>query len=241
MNEEQTQNTPTTVGKNNAVKVIGIIIAIAAIVYGVITMIGGMNTVNDAEENIEALETLFEETPTQEEQVEEVTTEEVVENNQAQQNTNLQTYTNSQHGLSIQYPSNFEAIEGFMGSVVAFMSPQESVDDDFFQNVNILTEDIAGYDITLEEYTQLTIDGINALVTNATFEDQQTQGITVDGNEAVLVQYTGVQGQYTLRFKQVLTLVGDTAYVFTYTANAENTNDAFKDVFMQMLETVRLR
>jgi hypothetical protein len=88
--------------------------------------------------------------------------------------------------------------------------------DGFFPNVNLLTQTVPS-GLGLEEYVDLSIDGIDDYIDEADVIDERTvEG--ADGQELALLEYTGEVEGLPLHFLQLVTVDGDEAVVATYTA-----------------------
>jgi eukaryotic-like serine/threonine-protein kinase len=134
--------------------------------------------------------------------------------------TEWRTYNNSDLKFSIKYPGNWELIENYMGVItVIFISPMEFEYDSFRENVNIIAHDVSEYNITLEEYNELSVEQIKQTITDV--DIKSNEAFTLNGNPAYRVEYTGVQGESTLKWMQIYTIKGNNAYIITLTADIE--------------------
>ncbi|MFH1538463.1 MAG: PsbP-related protein [bacterium] len=132
-------------------------------------------------------------------------------------------YDSSAYGIRIKYPSNWTKTEQVMGSVAAFLSPQETASDIFQENLNVIVQDLSTQPMTLEEFTELSVGQVKQFITDAKILD--SNATTLDGNSAHEVVYTGKQGQYNLKFMQVWAIKDNTAYILTYTAEIKKYNN----------------
>ena len=124
-----------------------------------------------------------------------------------------------------------------MGSVAAFLSPQESASDIFQENLNLIVQDLSTQPMTLQEYTELSVGQVEQFITDARILD--SSATTLDGNSAHKLVYTGKQGQYSLKWMQVWTVIDNTAYVLSYTAEANKYND-FLDTAQEMVNSFEI-
>lgn len=153
-----------------------------------------------------------------------------------QAKTNFLTYDNPEYRIEIRYPSDWSKTEQVMGATAAFLSPQEGTSDDFQENVMINVQDISASPMTLEQYTQLGINQIKQIITDASIIESNTT--TLGGNLAHDLVFTGKQGQYNLKWNQVFTVKNNKAYVLTYTAKM-NTYDNFLEAAKEIKESFR--
>ena len=107
-----------------------------------------------------------------------------------------------------------------MGTKVIFFSPLESADDQFSENINILTQDLTTSPMTLKEYTDLSIQQINTLVTNGKVIESTT--IQTPNGEGQRLVYTMDQGKLHLQFEQVFIIKKDKVYIVTYSAEIDS-------------------
>ncbi len=124
-----------------------------------------------------------------------------------------------------------------MGVVAAFLSVKESSDDLFQENLNIIIQDLTAQPMTLDEYNNLSLEQIKILITD--FEILSSKKTILAGEPAYEVIYTRKQGQYNLKWKQVWTVLGNTAYVVSYTAEKNKFNDYF-EIFNKMFNSFEI-
>jgi hypothetical protein len=129
--------------------------------------------------------------------------------------------------FTIQYPPNWELNQGKqMGTSFILLSPQESEKDFFRENINLLIQDLAGYNIDLDKYTDISVNQVKNLVTNSTL--LESKRIKLGNDEYQKVIYTGDQGVFHLKFEQYFRVVKKKAYVLTFTTE-QNKFDDFKE------------
>lgn len=116
--------------------------------------------------------------------------------------------------FEISYPASWQKQE--QANAVYFLSPKENEKDMFQENVNLMLQDLSQQPMNLEQYTELSKKqiienfGASALVSMKT--------TTLAGQEAKeLVYNMNYQGR-KLKLKQYWFIKGNTAYLFTYTA-----------------------
>ena len=122
-------------------------------------------------------------------------------------------------------------------SGVAFVAPRENVSDIFQENVNIIVEDLSDQPMTLDEYTELSVQQLEQSVTDLNILDSSPFTLTdIPGHKVV---YTGKQGQYDLKWMQVWTVKNDKAYVISYTAETD-TYSAFLGTAQEMIDSFEI-
>jgi hypothetical protein len=140
---------------------------------------------------------------------------------QEEQGTNSHTVedwkTFDQTDYSIQYPASWELNDGGqMGMSFAILSPPESGQDNFRENVNLLIQDLTGHNIDLKKYTEISEKQIETYITNSALIENNT--MNEGGKEYQKLIYTGDQGMFHLKCEQYYFVVHEKAYVLTFTS-----------------------
>lgn len=167
-----------------------------------------------------------------------------VENQQDSVSTKVETessseiiyksYVNQDFNIELKYPENYELQEGVMGVVAAFLSETKDSSDLFRENLNVIIQDLSTQPMTLEEYTNLSLDQIGVYITDSKIITSEETSL--DGNPAHKVIYTGGQDQFDLKWMQIWTIVDDTAYILSYTAEANQFDNYFR-IFNEMMNS----
>lgn len=124
------------------------------------------------------------------------------------------TYANKDY--SIQYPNTWDLNKsGEMGTSFVIYSSQDSKQDPFKENVNLMLQKFPGQEISLDEYTKISEDQIKKMLPNCKIQDSKRL-ISNDKNFHKLV-YTGKQGIFNLKFEQYYWIENEKAYVLTLT------------------------
>ena len=127
---------------------------------------------------------------------------------------------------SIQYPSNWELNQtGQMGTSSILFSPLSSEKDQFKENVNLLIQDLTGYNLDLDKYVEISEGQINTLMTDGVI--LESKRILSDSINYHKVIYTGKPGAFSLKFEQYYLVVNNKAFVLTLTCE-ENQFDDYK-------------
>lgn len=134
---------------------------------------------------------------------------------------NFAVYENQTPSLKMEYPATWKAAEGAAGAIVAFLSPLESKEDFFRENVNVLAEDLSAHPtLTVDGYTGLGIAKLPMYITD--FKLIGTRRHTLSGLPAQIIEYTGRQGVFQIHILQAMTIADKKAYVVTFTAEEAN-------------------
>lgn len=136
-------------------------------------------------------------------------------------------------GVSFEHPNAWTVQPGGgSGPLLVFVDKASGVP--FRRNVNIIRNDL-GQPVTLAD---LTAQGLKELRESDRTIDRQSS-TTLSGLPAHKVQGHSTEEGTEIRFMQVWTVRGDTAWVVTYTADAARFDEALSDV-ERMLTTIRL-
>ena len=129
-------------------------------------------------------------------------------------------YQNAKHQLQISYPATWSMKEAYMGTVVVFSAPPDSSDDQFAENINIVTEDLSRFPgMTIEQYVEHGKITLSKIATD--FILISNQPITIANIKARVLTFTATQGIYKLQFRQTSLIVNNMAYVITFTAEED--------------------
>ncbi len=148
-----------------------------------------------------------------------------------------ENYVNQDFNIQISYPNTYELQEGLMGILVFFFSPIESSTDLFQENFNVMIQDLSAQPMSLEEYTDLSLGQIETVITDS--EMISSKETILDGESAYEVIYTGTQGRYSLKWKQLWTVLDNKAYVLTSTSEV-NEFDDYSEVFDTMFDSFEI-
>ena len=130
-------------------------------------------------------------------------------------------------------PESWEPRHGAVAQGIEVWLTHEAADG-FAPNVNVLTQSVG--DMTLEEYTQASIDNAPTFVQD--FELGESRTMTgPGGGELAVVEYSGRAGgaQNPLRFLAVWTVHDGNAIVTTFTTLTENFEAQSEDVLPYLL------
>ena len=117
---------------------------------------------------------------------------------------------------SIQYPDNWELnTEKSMGTSFILFTEQTSSEDKFRENINLIIQNLEGYNLNLDDYVAISEEQISKMVTNGIiFESKR---LNTNNTEFQKVIFTGKQGIFQLKFVQYYFVKDEKAYVLTFT------------------------
>lgn len=146
------------------------------------------------------------------------------------------TYDNFFYHIRIKYPSVWTKSEEIIGTIVAFLSPQESSSDSFRENLNVYIGNLS-QSMTLDDYIDLSNNQLKQLITDYSIID--SSATTLAGNPAHKVIFTGKQGGFNLKWMQVYMIKNNRDYVISYTAE-EDKYSYFLGTIQEMINSFEI-
>ena len=124
-------------------------------------------------------------------------------------------------GFSIDYPENWDVnMKGEMGTKFILFSPLENNQDDFKENINLVVQDLTGYDIDLNGFVEISEQQVSTYVTEGKIlESNRLSKENIAYHKMI---YTGKQGVYKLKFEQYFWVIESKAYILTFTSEESN-------------------
>ena len=125
-------------------------------------------------------------------------------------------------------------VTGLAGTKCVFFSPTDSANDPFRENFNLIVQDLAGMNLNLDKYTEISIEQIKSIMPNSTLISSEKLQ-----EDALIFQkllYTGDQGDNHLKFEQYYFVRKEKAYVLTLTCPIE-TFDRYQKTGEQILSS----
>lgn len=145
----------------------------------------------------------------------------------------------SESNYSIKYPGNWDLNKsGQMGTSFFLFSPLSSEKDQFKENVNLLIQDLTGYNVDLDEYVEISKNQVKTLITDGKIIVSERIVDTPLKYQKMI--YTGKQGIYKLKFEQYYWIENNKAFVLTLTCE-ESQFDTFKTIGEKILNSFQLK
>lgn len=140
---------------------------------------------------------------------------------------------------SIQYPTTWELNNSKqMGTSFILFSPLTSEKDQFKENVNLLIQDLKGYNLDLDKYTAISEEQIKTMITDGKIVESKKMTSGTSAYQKII--YTGTQGIFKLEFEQYYWVEKDKAYILTFTCEESQFAD-FKPVGEKILNSFQLK
>ncbi|MFH1284117.1 MAG: PsbP-related protein [Candidatus Peregrinibacteria bacterium] len=131
----------------------------------------------------------------------------------------FELYENSTYNIETQYPSDWNLQEDIYGTVVSFLSPLADETDLFQDNLNVSIQDLGDEEISIDDFTNLSVEEIKKAYTDIVLEQNKTM---LDGNDAYEVSYTFEQSSFKLKALQVYAIKNQTVYIITFVAETDS-------------------
>ena len=129
------------------------------------------------------------------------------------------TYTSLRYLYSVDHPADWRVKE--ISNATLFLSPLESKEDKFAENVEVDVEDLSqAGEVPLMEYHRKAVD--NATLMLKDFKLLEEAKTEFNGHEAVAVLYTATVKGNSFRCKKIVFFAGKNAYALTYNALNED-------------------
>ena len=162
---------------------------------------------------------------------EETTKKNSSKNNSSKNNSSKDS--SSKDNSSIKLSSDWSKTKGSSAVDIAFAYDGTSQNDDFAENINVVVQDLTGYDLDLESYKDLSMDQYAELDYNV--DDIYKK--TIDGAKGYFCKVSCEEPGNNCVILQYFTVIGDNAYVFTF-ASDEDDFDDLEDEVMEIYETI---
>ena len=144
--------------------------------------------------------------------------------------TEYLTYTNAEYGFSIDYPEDWDVMEDYMGTAVAFMGPLV-LEDSYYLNISVVVEQLPE-EMTLKDYVKA-LD-LNLKRTTPDYNKVEEYSTTISGLPAtvlVATATTALDGEdIALRDTLAMFIKDEVAYTITYNA-PEEFHDEYAEYF----------
>lgn len=116
--------------------------------------------------------------------------------------------------ISFDYPAGWSKDTSSTDTVVILTAANDQ------DNLNVISVDMTGQEMSLDEFSELSMEGVEQNIPGYVYvKDGDT---TLAGYPAHELIFTATKDGQTLKFWQVWTIAGNTAYAVTFTASEEN-------------------
>lgn len=145
------------------------------------------------------------------------------------------TETFETESYSIEYPSTWE-LNTSIGNGAKFflLSMLTSPNDQFRENINLMIEDLADKDISLNYYVESAVNQLSKFISR--YKLIENKRMFKHDIEFQKVVYSGQQGVFKLIFEQYVWVFDDKAYVLTFTCEKSQI-DSYKEIGESILDS----
>lgn len=144
----------------------------------------------------------------------------------------MKTFVSPDGTFQIGYPTNWQVMEGFMGTVVSFLSPLVNAADTLTENVNIIVQPLEG-ESSLAEASRTALAELKQI---ENFHLLESMPFVIDKTSAHAVVYTG-SAEPVLKFKQAWTIHDGSLYIFTFASSVDSYRNYVR-IFDRMISTI---
>jgi serine/threonine-protein kinase len=149
----------------------------------------------------------------------------------------LSKYYNKDKGFSINLPSMWEVKEGFMGTTVLALSPQENPSDQFRENINVVVAELPKK-VALEDYVQANVTNMSRLLTD--FQVHEKGQLILSNTDARWVIYSHRMGTLNIKVLVYVLVQGRRGYVITCSAAPEQF-PKYKSKFEEIVQSFKFK
>lgn len=149
----------------------------------------------------------------------------------------LVTYTSKEGNFTVGIPEMWEVVEGVMGRDLIAMAPSEDPEDLFLENANIIFAKLDA-PIQQEEYYRYNLQSLQQLLID--YDLEESTDVKLQGRDAKRIIFTHIMGVVNAKVLQYLLLIGDQAYVLTFTADPLDF-DEFRPRFERIANTFQVK
>jgi hypothetical protein len=138
----------------------------------------------------------------------------------------------------IGYPSFYSLDTSRISNTAFFLFSQiENDSDKFRENINLIIQDLKGYNVTLQLYKEKTEQEINILVTDGKIFESKI--VKTSDKEYYAITYSMRQGIFMLKLVAYCFIKDEKAYLLTFTAELSQF-DRYKDYAIMILNSFHL-
>jgi hypothetical protein len=146
-------------------------------------------------------------------------------------------YINAQKGFSLTVPAGWDIEEGKMNTDLIAVSPEESLEDNFRENFNILVENLPG-EMSRDEYYKKGLPAFREIAQEFAEHDSGLEKL--DGYEFRWDIVSHKMGPLRIKVLQYLTVKDKKGYLITFSA-ADDKFNVYSPMFREIAKSFRFR
>lgn len=153
------------------------------------------------------------------------------------QETNWKTFQKDNY--EIQHPSDWSLDTTRNLGPAFFLFTQVADDKDGFrENVNLLIQDLTGYNMNLDQFVEISENQIETMITDGKILNNDRK--RENDRDFHRLIYSGKQGDFDLKFLQYYFILDEKAYVLTLTCELDQFEN-YQEVGEKILSSFRIR
>jgi len=126
-------------------------------------------------------------------------------------------------GYQIAYPEGWQLDQSGVAGTTFILFGRSATEGKFRENINLLIQDLRGYNMDMDQYVKISEEQIAAMVTNGSL--LESKRLNERNVQCHMVIYAGEQGGRNLKWKQFYRISGEKAYVLTFTGTQDTYDD----------------
>ncbi|MDD1656354.1 MAG: hypothetical protein LUO87_03145 [Methanomicrobiales archaeon] len=125
-------------------------------------------------------------------------------------------YVSSSYGYTLTYPAAWSVREENGGATVIFTTPAESSSDSFRENLKVTVQDLSSSPMNLDAFITSQLEARKQGLAN--YNPTHEENLRIGGYNARKLSYTGTLGSGLMRWVEIYTIRGLTAYTLSFTS-----------------------
>ena len=145
----------------------------------------------------------------------------------------------SKERYSLGYPKSWTIdTSKQLGADLFIFSQKESDTDKFRENVNVMIQDLKGFNINLDKFIEISEEQIKTMLTNANIiESKRMNNGNIEFHKLI---FSGVQGIFNLKTEQYYFQFNEKGFVITLTTE-QNKFGNYKEIGETILKSFKLK
>lgn len=135
---------------------------------------------------------------------------------------NAESLTQFETGLfSLSFPSNWTLdTSGQMGTKFIILSPGQTEPTGFQANINLLVQDLKGYNVDMDMFVEITEQQVKTLIENGNIvESKRLSDSPIPQHKFI---YAGKMQDWVLKFEQYVWIKDENAYILSFTTKLDD-------------------
>ena len=130
-------------------------------------------------------------------------------------------YKSKDGSFRMKYPVSWQLSENHGGAAVFFQSPKENDLDTFYENVNVVVQDLRSGAMTLNEYSDVAMNQVKAVFKDSIVVVEEKR-YSLSQQEGFKFVFIGKGADLEVQMMCVWTIKDDIAYQITYVAERDS-------------------